>query len=651
MIRTDRTPTHPPRLARRATALAATLGLAAGLLAACGGGGGADEVPDAPSAQLSGSVAVGVPLTDATLRVVDANGAVVASDIVVADDGTYTVPQLTGTAPWRLEACGHAGGEWVCVHSVAQGAGTANVTPLTQAAALLASGGDPGTLMDGDGHALGAQAMADAQSQLRNGLTSVLAGVVADGFDFVTGSLAAGSRTGYDRVLDSIGVHAGTDGGAPFVQITPRLGNGNLLLAPGATTGSLSADTRANNLPLAALGTLFSGMSSVMSGSTACMNPSTGLASYLSANARLSMEAGQALTGPTEVATGLCAMFDEASMWGATLVNPTLGRCNLDGAVPMCRVSFALRTPDGATQALGGRMGVTVEGGQWRFLGDPEAIAIQASATAQRDRRVDGASAVDTYSRALAFEVPALPGLACAKVSQRTAAGDEVAVALYKRWGDDVERLSLWTVDGQSNIASLDAASGALRSSDDTWLMLPQGPSGDDVIRNFFRGGREVQVDLYADSGCSTAFQVDGRSRYAVDIEGLPPLWDAMPGLPWPELASTSVQALTQLQLGGDAGGTFSAAWTWPRGPLGLNDASFCGDRATCGSGGPGRLGETNLRPGATSVSLGVTAPPSGLEATAPKMLALSGRTGDGLSMQANFQSCAAVTAGLACEH
>ena len=90
-------------------------------------------------------------------------------------NGTYTIPELTGTAPFRIEACGYAGANYQCNYSVAQGAGTANVTSVTTATVLLASGKSPADLMDGDSTALTASALNSAQVALRDGMVSALA--------------------------------------------------------------------------------------------------------------------------------------------------------------------------------------------------------------------------------------------------------------------------------------------------------------------------------------------------------------------------------------------------------------------------------------------------------------------------------------------
>src|SRR4051812_21387243 len=107
----------PRRLRMRLFAphlVSSTLGAAAlAMLSACGGGSSASAPvapPVAPTAtHLTGTAAVGAPMTQGKLRVLDATGTVVAHDIVINADGSYDAGELSGTAPWRIEACGYAG--------------------------------------------------------------------------------------------------------------------------------------------------------------------------------------------------------------------------------------------------------------------------------------------------------------------------------------------------------------------------------------------------------------------------------------------------------------------------------------------------------------------------------------------------------------
>lgn len=80
------------------------------MLSACGGGNDAvapvATMTTLPVNSLAGTVAVGAPIANGKLRILDATGAVVAADIAIAADGSYPPVTLSGPAPYRLEACG-----------------------------------------------------------------------------------------------------------------------------------------------------------------------------------------------------------------------------------------------------------------------------------------------------------------------------------------------------------------------------------------------------------------------------------------------------------------------------------------------------------------------------------------------------------------
>ena len=643
--------------------------LTCALLTACGGAAEtaapvAPVAPVAPApvvATLSGTVAVGAPITGGSLRVLDASGAVVVENVAIDADGRYAAITLTGAAPWRIEACGYTGPNYQCIYSVAQAAGTANVTPLTTAVMLLASGQTPEALMGGVATGLTASALGTAQTALLTSLAPVLADAgVATTLDFVTGSLSAGSRTGYDRVLDAVGVSTGTDT-QPFVQIVPRLGTGNLYMEAGsAVVGSLAADSRAANLPLAGLETLFRGMTAAVRSATACADSSSGLASLLSSNATLSMDGPEPATGPAAVGAALCGFLagqpsqagGEPARWGSRFLSPTLGRCDFSGSTPVCAISFVLEAADGGIESVGGGMAVSYENAVWRFKGDRHPVAIHAEAKVQRDRRIDGSTPVDTYSRALSIDIAALSGLACAQVTQRNAEGAAVTLAYYKphAGGSDLRSLSAWRDGMGGENRSLNPATGLTRSADDSWLMLPQGASGDAAVRNFFRGGRTLTVSLYSNSACTTPMSVAGRSSYEVDVDGVPPVWDAMAGLPWPELSDSAKTGLRTFALAAGASADYSASWGFARGAVAVNGITFCGDRATCGDGDTGRLGTAAVMGARRTASVVVRAGTAALAEGAYRMLALDGRTGDGVGMQSNFTSCATVPSGQMCQ-
>jgi hypothetical protein len=625
------------------------------MLSACGGGSDSPApaptptpTPTPTATHLTGSAAVGAPMTQGTLRVLDSTGTVVAHDVAINADGTYDAGVLTGTGPWRLEACGYTGANYGCIYAVAQAAGTANVTPLTTAMVTLASGQTPDTLMTGA--APSTSALAAAQTQLQAGLASTLsdAGVAAD-FDFTTGSLAAGTRSGYDRILDAVNVTTGSDAGA-FVQVTPRLGDGNLYLTQGSTTGTITSAAGAAALPLGGLETLFTKMTAAVASASTCGDASIGLAAVMASDAHLSMGDGT-MQGGAQVAAGLCQMFatgdgGSGAMWGSQLVSPVLGRCDLTGADPLCAVSFAIQGTDGSIENVGDGIGVVYRGGRWQFYGDLLPIAINANAAVQRGVRVDDPTTPMQYSRALQFDIARTTGVGCAVIKTRDDAHSTVAI--YKVYSNDAPRMSLWTSDGMSNIASTDPASGALREADDTWLQLPQGTAGDDVIRTFYRSGRTVDVAIYADAACTTPAVVQGKSAFAVDVAGMPPVDSALAGLPWGTLTADTVAALEAFTLDGGHTGSFTGAWTFADGITGFDQALFC-TSGSCGDGDAARLGDTRIRPGATSITVALSAPATHVQAADFKMFTIGGRDASGMNMESSFFSCTGTPAGQMC--
>ena len=633
--------------------------IALGMLSACGGGSDAAAPPVDPTpppvvvtaTKLTGTAAVGAPMTQGKLRVLDATGAVVAHDIAIADDGTYDAGTLTGTGPWRIEACGYTGANYGCIYAVAQAAGTANVTPLTTAMITLATGQTPDTLMADGASAPTTTALNAAQTQLQTGLASTLsdAGVAAN-FDFTTGALAAGTRSGYDRILDAVNVTTGQDSGA-FVQVQPRLGDGNLYLTTGTTTGTITTSAAAAALPLGGLETLFNKMTAAAVSATTCTDPNIGLGTIVASDAHMSVDDSGGLNGGADVAAGLCQFFskgdgDSGAMWGSVFVSPVLGRCDVTGTDPLCAVSFAIQATDGSVENVGSGMGVVYRDHRWQFYGDLLLIAINANAAVQRGVRVDDPTTPIQYSRALQFDIARTDGVACAMLKARDDAHSTIAI--YKVYSTDGERMSLWTTDGMSNTVSTDPNVGTLRGSDDTWMQLPTGTAGDDVIRTFYHWGRTIDVSLFSNAGCSTPVAVQGKSTFAVDIDGMPPVDSAMPGLAWGSLTADTVTALESLALVDGSTGSFTGSWTFTDGVTGFEENTVC-SAGNCGEGTDVRLGQTRLHPGVLTNTTPIHAPAGGLAAGDFKMFILGGRDAAGMNIESSFFSCTSTPLGQMC--
>lgn len=600
-------------------------------------------------------MAGGLALSGATVRVLDPSGKAIATGKAVsATTGAYGPITLTGTGTFRVEACGTVADRPLCVWGLTNTGGTLHLTPMTSAIAVLASGLGPEALMNGALAAIPDATLANVHTQLRTALAPALADAgLAAGFDLLAGALTPGAHTGYDRLLDTVGVALGTDTKA-FVSLTSRLGSGTAYLEPGTTQGSLSVDAAAASVDLPALDALFAKLIGATASNAACVNSQTGLASLMDPNARASIDpATSAFTGATQAAQIIClrlngVLGEGEVMFGGKLLPTTLGRCALGAGDPLCRIDFVYQNSKGFQRRLGVEQAAVKRSSGWVLLGNRLEVQATAVARVVLTRRVD-TTAADSTARYLDISIPALTVsggavLQCARVSQLDASGNSLPLAFFKNAGSG-SYLSLWSVSSSDATPSLDPATGALRGADQVALPLASGAAGDAVARNFARAGRALQIDLYSDSACATPLSgLDGAS-ISVDLAGLPPIAAAsQSGQPWPALATAANSALAALKVAANAKLTYNPTWTTTRAGLAFNRAQLCPDKA-CNT----RLAETELAAGATTAALSATLGSTALADNAYKLLRLTGRTLDGLVLQLDAQSCSALPAGSPC--
>ena len=599
--------------------------------------------------------AAGLALSGATVRVLDPTGKAIATGKpVAAGSGAYGPITLTGTGTFRVEACGTVADRTLCLWGITNNGGTLNLTPLTSAITVLASGQAPETLMSGALANVTDAALTAAHDQVRTAIAPALtdAGLASD-FNLLTGTLTPGTHTGYDRVLDSVGVALGADTQA-FASLTGRLGGGTAYLEPGTTQGSLSFDAASTTVDLSGLDALFSKLSQATATSAACQAATGGLATLFDANARVSIDPfSTAFAGAAQAAQVLClrlngALGDGEVLFPGKLLPTQLGGCSIGSGDPLCRVDFVYQNSKGFQRRLGLEQAAVKRPTGWTFLGNR--LEVQATATARLvlSRRADSA-APDTYARYLDISIPAVSVsgggvLQCARVSQKDATGNDVALAVFKKAGNG-SYLSLWSVSSSDGTPSLDPLSGATRGSGVVSLPVPSGANGDAVARNFARAGRALTVALFKDAACSTPLGgLDGPS-ISVDVAGQLPITAAgQAGQPWPTLTTASSTALTTLKGLANAKITYGPTWTFARGGLALNRASLCVDNA-CAS----KLNELELAASATSAAYSFTLGATPVAENGYKLLRLTGRTQDGLVLQLDNQSCTAQTPGLPC--
>jgi len=625
--------------------------------------------PPPPAAAVSGIAAAGLALTNGTVRVLDATGKalVFANTAVAPTTGAYGPIPLGNVIPYRIEACGTVGDKPVCLWAATNLGGTVNLTPLTTAITVLASGVAPGTLMK-EGQAAKGLTDADiaaAHTLVRSALAPALsyAGLASD-FDLLAGALTPNSHTGQDLLLDAIALGLGVDT-KPYVTLGSRFGAGVVYLEPGATPqGSISVDAAAASMDLAGLNTLFSGMAAGMATEAGCP---TGLPPLFDTNVRVSTDT-QVASGPDLAAQVLCfrlagvlpgAFGETDKLFGGKLLPTNVDRCVFDAALgdPVCRVSFvyqaSIQDPTDATnktpwllqRPLGIEQAAVKRSDGWKFLGNRLAVQASAKARLVLARRVDSPTTPDVYSRFLDIAIPAVGNLRCARASQKDTNGADVPLALFKPHGSG-RYLSLWSLSTSIAAPSLNAASGATRGADIITLPVPAGATGDTTARNFARAGRALKIELFSDNACTTPLGGADGDAISITVAGqLPIATAAMSSQPWPTLAPTSATALADLKGAVATKVNYGPTWTFAHADVAMSRAQLCMVDSACSV----KLVDLELPGTAKAARLSATIGILPLAVGDYKLLRLMGRASDGLVLQLDTASCKGQVSGVPC--
>ena len=169
------------------------------LLASCGGGSGSSVTP---VSQISGTVAAGAVMDSGTVTVYDATGTVVADNVPINSDGTYTASNIPSTAvpPFTLKASGTIGAAAATLYALAPNSSIVNITPVSHAMAANLANGDPATLTAGT--SVTASAINDLDQSYQTALSNVTDATGA------TGSLLTSAYTAaHDAALDNLSLN------------------------------------------------------------------------------------------------------------------------------------------------------------------------------------------------------------------------------------------------------------------------------------------------------------------------------------------------------------------------------------------------------------------------------------------------------------
>lgn len=204
------------------------MGVVAGSLAACGGGGSPSTLSTATDLTLSGTAATGKAIAAATITAKCTAGSGTVSTMA---DGTYQLLVTGGKLPCLLEITNPSDGS--TLHTVAVGTGnaaSANITPLTEMLVARLVGKQPAVFFGAFDAAAASTvttaavkaAQADVSTILSGTLdTSSLADFIATPLKAATADNPAGGDA-QDRLLDAL---AAKLNGAQLAQVMTALAN------------------------------------------------------------------------------------------------------------------------------------------------------------------------------------------------------------------------------------------------------------------------------------------------------------------------------------------------------------------------------------------------------------------------------------------
>ena len=420
-----------PRSGKTGTSLpGSAAGLMLGLmltLGGCGGGGSSDSggSPNSNTAApgvttfavtptLNGVAALGAPLTNAQVRVMDGNGAMVGSASTRPVDGSYSLSLSNKVlkAPLLVQVSGiDAAGNPQVLHSAvpildaAKPAMTANITPLSNAIVALAIGSDPQPVFASPAASAAAMAApaASAASAAGEFVKSMIKTQLSDlkftnaaALDLLGDASFAADKSAQDLLLESLRVQLSKNSKGveqllisnklstsanPEVQVSLGLAQAELLKATGgapatAITSTLklasTAKATLDNLPL--LDELAKGLNALISqGKTAAdFKAATQLSAYTQHNS----------TDKDAIAAKLADFALKKGQLGRFMVTGCADDALLVGLCKKVLVSANVSDASGAllaqfSDAVSFTKGATASTpGQWGLVGNGKGFAV-----------------------------------------------------------------------------------------------------------------------------------------------------------------------------------------------------------------------------------------------------------------------------------
>jgi len=239
--------------------------------------------------------------------------------------------------------------------------------------------------------------------------------------------------------------------------------------------------------------------------------------------------------------------------------------------------------------------------------------------------RVDIDNPLPSYTRALSFDVGDGDGTVhAAKVYQHDSSGT----------GWDPSPIATLTDVGCTGIGRLTMQGSSCGSS---WLSLDNFGAnlsdGDALIDAFYKRGRQVKIELFADAAATTRL-----ATIVKRVDGVPPKAAALATVPWLELDATTKHALVEYD---GSSASFTASWAG-NASVTAKDITFCLAGNCSGDTRAAHEDVDGKRGAASSKVLTLNPVPAG--AATFKEIALYGRDREQMGVSSNYVSCGGAT-------
>jgi hypothetical protein len=342
------------------------------VLASCGGGGGGAS--GAPSSILKGTAATGAPITNGTVSIQDSLGKTITT--TTDENGAYSIDVSSLTPPLIIKLEGDNSDAskfslYSAIDKITQGTQTtANVTPLTNATILIATGQTGADFYANPAFSkITTQSLTQSNQALRSELANVIAATnTSSQVDFIKSDFSA-NKSNVDLMMEYINVKnkpPQTAGDPASVAIMGKVAKGGKFITP--PTGGISNGTLVTqgsftnqNLPT---GIDFGKIDTLVSQINIIFNSGTSVSSRTSALVDLS--------DPNFLNDGI----DRSAFWqqkmnrdtrGSKLSNVSIVGCNFSTPFA-CDITGLLTSNAGSVQQS--KLTITWSGSDWRFYGN-----------------------------------------------------------------------------------------------------------------------------------------------------------------------------------------------------------------------------------------------------------------------------------------